>query len=268
MNITDKEFEMISEFVRSRFGINLHEGKRNLVISRLGNTIRELNLTSFTEYFQYLADASDDGPVVEMLNRLTTNHTYFYREEKHFEFLRSVVLPELAPVSSSQQVRIWSAGCSIGAEPYSISMVLADYYGTRFEGKDVKVLATDISTKALTSAKAGLYQDGAVERMPEKWRKQYFTDRGQGFIVKTRLKEKVVFKRLNLLSKFPFKDQFDVIFCRNVMIYFEEDVKRELVRQFYKALKPGGYLFIGHSEVIDKKSVDFKYVRPAVYKKG
>jgi len=268
MKISNKEFQMLSVFIRENFGVNLSEAKKGLVVSRMANVLRELDMDSFSEYFEYLAAASNTDPVAELINKITTNHTYFYRENKHFEFLKEVVLPERAPKSGKTSLRMWSAGCSVGAEPYSMAMVIADYFGTRYYDRNVKILATDISSNVLKMAEGGNYHEGYMQDIPSRWKKIYFKNCGEEcYTVNDLIKREIVFKRFNLLSRFPFKDKFDVIFCRNVMIYFQEDLKRALVDKFYHALKPGGYLFIGHSEVIDKNATMLRYIKPAIYRK-
>jgi chemotaxis protein methyltransferase CheR len=205
----------------------------------------------------------------QVLNLLTTNYSYFMREWDHFRYFRDKVLPEIVPALRDADLRTWSAGCSTGQEPYTLAMILSDFLSERQLKWDAKVLATDISEKALDAAKAGQYSDDCLKSVPSVWKLAYFNKlRDDLWSVNDRLKKEVIFRRFNLIEEeFPFKKKFHVIFCRNVMIYFSEETKRKLVSRFYEATAPGGYLFIGQSESIDKNETDYEFIMPSIYKK-
>jgi chemotaxis protein methyltransferase CheR len=206
----------------------------------------------------------------ELVNKLTTNHTFFAREVQHFDFFKNKTLPDLVKqCEKNRDLRIWSAGCSSGEEPYTLAMLIADYFGENRAMWDTKVLATDISTKVLNIAKAGIYQNEQLDSLPENWRRNYFKklDKEKSSVADN-IKSEVVFRIFNLMNEaFPFKKKFHVIFCRNVMIYFDSNTKTELVNKFYENTEHGGYLFIGHSESINREESRYKYVMPAVYRK-
>ena len=204
-----------------------------------------------------------------LINALTTNHTYFMREFEHMEFMRSVILPRLKVKEAARKdLRIWSAASSTGEEPYTIAMVLKDFFGLDHAGWDTKVLATDISTKVLSHASAGKYLREQIEPLPENWRRRFFTSINEmEYQVKPELKNEVIFRQFNLMNPFPFHRPFHVVFLRNVMIYFDEETKRQLLRKIYDFLEPEGYLFVGTTESIDRKATNFKYVEPSIYQK-
>ena len=205
--------------------------------------------------------------LTNFLNKITTNYSYFSRENEHFDYLASTVLPELVGTRHGD-LRIWSAGCSAGQEAYNMAMAIDQFFGYRKSEWDATILATDISMSVLEQAKAGIYPEDNIKGIPPHWRTAYFDNLGDGrFQVKEKIRNEVVFRIFNLMDSFVYKKQFDIIFCRNVMIYFDADTTRRLVEKFYNATAEGGYLFIGHSESIDKKSTEYKYVRPAVYQK-
>jgi chemotaxis protein methyltransferase CheR len=208
-----------------------------------------------------------------MLDAISTNLTSFFREEKHFDFLQQIVLPDYAAskiANGSHELRFWSAGCSSGEEAYSTAILLMEHFGED-SNCDIKILGTDISTKVLEQAKGGVYPAAKLEKIQTSLARKYF-HRGYGsqegyFKVKPLLRDMVRFKRLNLIEPFPFEDAFDVILCRNVMIYFDERTQEALANKLYDVLLDGGYLFIGHSETFTRISHRFKYIKPSVYQK-
>ena len=203
-----------------------------------------------------------------MLNKLTTNHTYFLREEAHFNFLKNVILPEQEKTNRMKNIRIWSAGCSSGEEAFTTIMVMMDYFGLRRSEWDYRILATDISEKVMQEARVGLYGKDSLKNVPETWLRRYFTKQGNDhYVLSEEVRKQVIFKRFNLMDPFLFQP-FDLIFCRNVMIYFDQATRNALINKFYDVLKPGGYLFIGHSETIQRDSSKFVYIEPSVYQKG
>ena len=205
----------------------------------------------------------------EITLQVSTNHTYFMREEEHFRYFRGVVLPELTGRVRDKDLRIWSAGCSSGEEAYTLAMIIDEFFGKEKLFWDTKILATDISSRVLEEAKKGVYSNDELAVLPSSWRLSYFTafDK-ESSIISDRIKNEVIFRRFNLMEKsFPFRKKFHVVFCRNVMIYFDAETKRKLINKFYEITEPGGYLFIGHSESINRNETGYKYVMPALYRK-
>lgn len=268
IKLTDKEFSEFAAMVHSRFGINLAK-KRILIEGRLSNTLREKNLSSFDQYLSLLKNDQSGSEITQLLNRITTNHTFFMRENEHFEFLLHKVLPYFEKNHPDRDLRIWSAGCSSGQEPYTIAMAMDEYFGSKKHLWDTTILATDISMSVLEKGKRAVYPAESLEMIPDKWRNKYFIDLKDGtFQIGSQLRNEVVFKPFNLMDPFVFKKNFDLIFCRNVMIYFDEDTKERLVSKFHQWTAKGGFLFIGHSEVLNRTATQYHYVKPAVYQKG
>lgn len=271
MEISDKEFEQLTQYIKKNYGIHLKQEKRSLVTGRLTNLLINEGFSSFTEFYEHLVNDQTGKSATDLINRITTNHTYFMREKEHFSFFEKVVMPYLVETVKNRDLRIWSAGCSSGQEAYTLTMLMKEYFNGKDEGWDTTILATDISMKALDAAKKGVYPLEALEPLPPTWRTKYFMknlpEAGK-VTIKEEIKKQVVFGKFNLLEdRNRFKKPFDVIFCRNVMIYFDEKTKAALIERFYKMLKPGGYLFIGHSETVDRRYSKFAYVKPATYRK-
>lgn len=268
LTITDKEFRQLSEYIKSNFGINLKEEKRSLLTSRLNSILEKNNFNSFSEYYKYLISDKTGEAVTSLVNKITTNYTYFMRETDHFYYFRDVILPYLENHIKDRDLRIWSAGCATGEEPYTLAFILDEYFSDK-KYWDKQILATDISIKALNTAKEGIYDEKQIETLPAVWRHKYFKKLADGkYIITDNIKKEVIFRRLNLISdSFVFKKQFHVIFCRNVMIYFDNKDTRELIKKFYDITAPGGYLFIGHSEAINRYDTGYKYVMPSLYRK-
>jgi chemotaxis protein methyltransferase CheR len=269
ITITNKEFKQLADYIHANYGIHLKEEKRALVVGRLQNVLLSRQLDSFQAYYDYIAADRSGEAAAMLIDRMSTNHTFFMREAEHFRFLRNQVLPALASAVHDRDLRIWSAGCSSGEEPYTIAMLIDEVLGKDKPHWDAKVLATDISGQILEKAKKGVYRKEEIEELPPAWRMNYFNvmDREHAAVVE-HLKQEVIFRKFNLMTHtFPFKRKFHVIFCRNVMIYFDNETKRALVDKFYQHLEPGGYLFIGHSESIHRDQSPFKPVMPAIYRK-
>ena len=273
---SDRDYQTIAEFVHKTAGINLLEGKKELVRTRLGKRMRQLQMKDFRTYFQHVMKDETGEEIIFLLDSLATNLTSFFREDQHFKFMAKNVLPNLENrrrAENSRKLRIWSAACSSGEEPYTIAMVILEkspYFGL---GGDCRILATDISTKVLDMAKRGLYGPERVKTIPAMLLGKYFNkaggERGENIYQVTRqMRELIAFRRLNLMDPLPFKNPLDLIFCRNVMIYFDKDTIARLVAKYYQILAPGGYLFIGHSESLSGLSHDFKYVEPCIYQKA
>lgn len=267
--ITDEEFRRISVFMKQRYGIDLSQ-KKVIVNGRLENYIRTSGWKNFHEYMDAVERDSTGTQEKMLVNFLTTNHTYFMREFEHFDFFKGTVLPWLRNKESSRKdLRIWCGAASTGEEPYMIAMVLADFFGLERNQWDTKVLATDISTKVLQQAMAGVYSAEQLQNLPEQWKRHFFkaVAGGSQYRVKEELKQEVIFRQFNLMDPFPFKKRMHTIFLRNVMIYFDEKTKQELVQKVYDALEPGGYFFIGTTETIDRSNTPFQIIQPSIFRK-
>ncbi len=265
--LSDQEFEQIRNLVRRHTGIALAESKRELVYSRLTRRLRQLRLRSFHDYILLLDDA-DTPELEEFTNAITTNLTSFFREQHHFEFLTHTVFPELEKRNAaSRRLRIWSAGCSTGEEPYSLAITLQDSI-QRFKSWDVRILATDLDSGVLSHASAGDYTAERFERMPLAQRRRWFIERSGGIhTAKPELKSLISFRRLNLMHSWPFHGPFDVIFCRNVVIYFDKDTQRTLFGRMAQLQRDGDHLCIGHSESLFKVCELYERIGKTIYKR-
>ena len=205
-------------------------------------------------------------------NQLPVNYTYFYREKTHFDYFRDTILPYIVKTKEKNRVMsIWSAGCSSGEEPYTITMLIREFLGAQANAWDTRILATDISHQVLSKAKNGLYEEESLRELPPDWKRKYFIPvKGSPgtYEVSKPLRSNVIYRTFNLMSPIHFKLKFDVIFCRNVMIYFDQDTKEALVKRFYQASNPGAYLLIGHSENLNKERTPYDYIMPATYRKS
>lgn len=267
IHLTDQEFEEIVTFIKANYGINLIN-KRQLIEARLFSVLMEKGLTSFTDYIKIIKQ-NDPAEIAVLLNKLTTNHTYFLREEAHFEFLKTTFLPMQEKTNTRKDIRIWSAGCSSGEEAYTTIMVMMDYFGLQRSSWDFRILATDISEKVMKEARTGIYGKESLKNVPPAWIKKYFTQQdSEHYFLNEEVRNQVIFKPLNLMEPFSFRQPFDLIFCRNVMIYFDQPTRNILINKFYDVLKPGGYLFIGHSETVQRDTTKFRYIQPSIYQKG
>ncbi len=206
----------------------------------------------------------------ELLNLLTTNYTYFMREFEHLEFFKREVLPWLKQKESrTKDLRVWCGAASSGEEPYTIAMVIKEFFGIEGSAWDTKVLATDISMQVLQEAFRGIYSEDKLSSLPPQWKKRFFQKvTGQAmYQVKEELKREVIFRQFNLMNPFPFKKRMHTVFLRNVMIYFDERTKTELLQKVYNQLEPGGYLFIGMTESLNKDAVPFQVIQPSIFRK-
>ncbi|RJE75977.1 chemotaxis protein CheR [Pseudoalteromonas sp. MSK9-3] len=263
---TDTDFKVISERVYQACGIVLGPHKREMVYSRLARRIRTNELTSFAAYLDYL-DTHSDAEFSHFINAITTNLTSFFRENHHFEHVSDTIIPALLESNkTSKRVRIWSAGCSTGEEPYSIAMTLVGRFPASW---DVKILATDLDSNVLAKAQQGIYEPVTITGLSPAQLKQFFLKSADGnaYRVKPQLQQMISFKRLNLLEKWPMKGPFDVIFCRNVLIYFDKKTKDNLFKGYHRMLAQDGHLFIGHSETMGKEHSEFKNLGKTMYKK-
>lgn len=268
IGIDEAEFRQIADFIHDNYGIKLGKEKKQLVLGRLHSVLTQKKISSFAEYFRQVVADTTGNEVITLLDRITTNHTFFMRENQHFEYFRATVLPYLAMAVTDRDLRIWSAGCASGQEPYTLAMILADAFGSK-TGWNRAVLATDISSNALHKAVCGTYQESEMAGVPAVWRRAYFQKLNDSkWTVRDGLKREVIFRRFNLMEPvFPFRKKFHVIFCRNVMIYFDEPTKRKLIGNFYNMTMPGGYLFIGHAESLCREEGGYRYIAPGIYRK-
>jgi chemotaxis protein methyltransferase CheR len=266
MELSERHFQKISRIVYESCGINLKEGKEALVRARLLKRLRSLRLGGFSEYIALLEGEGGAAELPALLDVITTNKTGFFREADHFIFIRDEILPSLR----SHRIRFWSAACSSGEEPYSLAMVLRDAMKD-LDRRDVRILATDISSRMIEHAKMGLYSREAMRDVPPQYASRFFIRTGSGnealLSVSHEIRSLVTFSRLNLMENWPMKGPFDVILCRNVMIYFDRPTQERLVNRFWDILRPEGYLFVGHSEGLTGVSHRFRHVRPAIYRK-
>jgi chemotaxis protein methyltransferase CheR len=270
--LTQREYELFRQLVYAQSGINLGGEKLHLVRARLGKRLRVGRFESFKEYYEYVLNDKTGEELARLLDAISTNTTHFYREKRHFELLTRMVEEHLKDADQrSRTLRIWSAGCSSGEEPYSIAMTVHNLVKNR--GKvEVKILATDLSVQMLSQAKLGIYEALRLGTLPPTFAHSYFTacgGRKSGQVqVVPEIRKLITFARFNLMQqRFPFKYPFDAIFCRNVMIYFDRPTQQELVARFHDHLKPGGLLLIGHSESLNAIKHSYHYVEPAVYRK-
>ncbi len=269
--ITDKEFRKFSTLIFQQSGIFLKPEKKDLLNARLGKRLRQLGISSFAAYYDKVLNDESGGELVHLLNGVSTNFTSFFREKAHFDYLSSTILPDFVEKNARERrLFCWSAACSSGEEPYTLAIVLNDFFES-YPGWRYSILATDISTKVLAQASRGVYSMEQVSRLPVPVLKKNFrkgTGQCAGFVkVKDHLQRLLQFQRFNLMKRFSWQDEFHVVFCRNVMIYFNKETQEQLVKKFYNALIPGGYFFIGHSESLANISHRFKQVATTVYQK-
>lgn len=262
------EFAKIQRLAYDTFGLDLRTGKETLVSTRLNKQIRELGFRSFDEYYQHVVGDSTGESLIQLIDALTTNHTSFFREPAHFDFLRKTILPEVAARGTT--IDIWSAACSTGEEPYTIAMCALEDLGASVAGR-ARILATDISTRVLKKAEQGIYPADRVDGIPGQQLRKYWL-RGEGdwaghYRAKKEVRALVEFHRLNLMDPLPQIGPFPVIFCRNVMIYFDKPTQQRVVQRLAGRLEPGGYLLTGHSESLTGIEHGLEYVQPAVYRK-
>ncbi|MBF0198838.1 MAG: protein-glutamate O-methyltransferase CheR [Planctomycetes bacterium] len=272
IQLTDKEFDLLSSLVYNQFGIKLGLDKKVLLSTRLQKVLKNLGLDNFEDYYHHLRKDKTGKALSALANRISTNHTFFYREPAHFELLSSTVLPEIIAKHrsiSSKDLRVWCAASSSGEEPYMLMMLLMEALGSEYKQWSCGLLATDISETALNTAKGGVYSKEQIEPLPEKFQSNYFKAMDEdSYSVIPELKSEITYRRFNLMNTtLPFKKAFDVIFIRNVMIYFDASTKTALVNRLKDFMNPGGYLFLGMAETLPKGVQGFEGVSPSVYRK-
>lgn len=268
-SFTRRDFETVRALAQRHAGISLGELKANMVYSRLGRRLRALGIHSFAQYLTHLQE--DEAEVPRFLNALTTHLTSFFREAHHFRYLEGVVVPELVKANAQKRrIRVWSAGCSTGEEAYSIAMTLREGIPDGHSW-DARILATDLDTDVLEHARRGIYQGERIQAIPERLKRRWLR-RGQGsqaglFRIAPQLENMVSFKRLNLIGDWPLRGPMHVIFCRNVVIYFDKETQRRLFDRFADLLVDDGYLFVGHSETLYKVTDRFELIGNTIYRR-
>lgn len=267
---TEKDFKLVQKLVAEHTGINLTEAKKDLVYGRLSKRIRKLNLSTFQEYINYVND-DHESELINFINAITTNLTSFFRENHHFEYLKNKLLPELLQRNEdTRKIRIWSAGCSTGEEPYSIAITVLEAL-EQHPNWDVRILATDLDTNVVATATAGKYTEERITGLDKATKKRWFlkgSGDNAGFVkVSRELQEIITFKQLNLMNQWPMNGSFDIVFCRNVVIYFDKPTQRVLFDRYANILSDNGGLFIGHSETLFKVSERFKSIGNTIYEK-
>ena len=265
VKITDSEFLEYVNYINKNYGIDLSK-KKILIEGRLSNLIEKKGMNSFYQYLRSVKN--NDVEETMFVNKLTTNYTYFYREEKHFQYLRETILPYEEKNNKTKILNIWSAGCSSGEEPYTIAMVLDDYFKFGIKEWKIHIYATDISENVLSKAREGIYSKDSISKLPDSYIKRYFVKVSDNkYRVIPEIKDYVRFKTFNLMDPILEKNRYHVIFLRNVMIYFDLETKNKIIDKLYDATRPGGYLMIGHAEVIQRGQSKYLYIKPAIYKK-
>ena len=260
----DRTFTKLAEIIYNKSGITLNQKKKALVEGRIAKRVRELNLSNHKEYLDFVTDRNNGDEIENLIDVISTNVTHFYRESSHFEILE-LELKKWAK-SGKNRIRIWSAAASSGEEPYTISMVASD--ALKEFNVDLRILATDISRPMLQKCVKAQYTPKALEMLPTNYIRDYMIKVNNHYRVSDAIKGRVLFKRVNLSKPpFPMRGPMDVIFIRNVMIYFDNRVKQKLINEAYRLLKVGGILFVGHSENLTEITHKFKTVAPATYKK-
>ena len=263
--MTAENFKQIKSIAYDSTGINLSDHKKEMVYSRLARRVRELGMNDFNQYC-HLIENGESCEHSDFINAITTNLTSFYREEHHFDFLEKTVVPELKlKHAKDKQIRVWSAGCSTGEEPYTIAMTLSRQLNLSIW--DVKILASDLDSNVVDHARTGVYRKDRVDSLDSTIIKKHFLKGNNEYKIKPTLQEYIVFKRLNLLEPWPMKGKFDVIFCRNVVIYFDKPTQRVLFDRYADMLQPNGYLFIGHSESLHGVTDRFEGKGRTIYQK-
>jgi len=263
--ITDNDFNRLVQFMQSNYGIDLSQ-KRQLITGRLSTPLKQRGYTNFTDFVNHVLQTKDNDLITLLLDKLTTNYTFFMREKEHLDLFCKKIIPDIVRRHQKDKtLAIWSAGCSTGEEPYNITMFLFDYLGQQASNWDTRLLATDISNRAMTAAKKGVYE--LPDTIPPDWKRKYFTPVAGGqYQVVPKVRDNVIFQPFNLMDPIKFRRKFDVIFCRNVMIYFDQPTKDALVCRFYDATLPGGYLLISKSENLSANA-PYRRLAPSTFQK-
>ncbi|MCQ2975689.1 MAG: protein-glutamate O-methyltransferase [Bacteroidales bacterium] len=265
-----KDFNRLSEFIYSQYGIKMPEAKHIMLQSRLQKRLRALEIPSFSDYVDFVFSKEGGEEIVHMMDVVSTNKTDFFRESQHFDFLTENVLPELYLEKKQSNIKIWSAGCSSGEEPYTLAMVISEFIENK-SGLDFSILGSDLSTIVLQKAVSAIYSEDRVDIIPLAQKRKYLLkskDRTHPTVrIVPELRDKVSFMRLNFMdSSYNVPSHFDVIFCRNVLIYFDRQTQEKVINKLCNHLNPGGYFFLGHSESVTGINVPLKQIKPTVFK--
>ena len=265
LSISDNDFNRLAKFIQTNYGIDLTQ-KRQLITGRLSTPLKQRGYASFSDFVNQVIQTKDNDLITLLLDKLTTNYTFFMREKEHLDLFCQKIIPDIVQRHQRDKtLAIWSAGCSTGEEPYNITMFLFDYLGPQAGQWDTRLLATDISNRAMTAAKKGVYE--LPDTIPPDWKKKYFVKQPDGhYQVAPKVRDNVIFQPFNLMDPIHFRRKFDVIFCRNVMIYFDQPTKDALVRRFYDATLPGGYLLISKSENLSANA-PYRRLAPSTFQK-
>ena len=256
--INSADYSLFQQFLQNACGIQLGPGKEYLVSSRLGGLMREIKVSSLGELLRQLNSLANSQLKTRVIDAMTTNETFWFRDIGHYILLKETILPDLNKERGSA-IRIWSAACSSGQEPYNISMIVEEYESQRGRGRPVQIEATDISSKMLAEARAGIYCGLTVERgLSNEQQRRFFIPKDNCLEVRPEIKRRVNFRSLNLANSYQGMGRFDVIFCRNVLIYFSNDLKKDIVERMANLLNPGGYLFLGSTESINQLTSRFE----------
>ncbi len=270
-HMSEKEFDILRQMVYDHCAIDVRPHKKQLMVNRLSKRLRHLGIQTFSQYLQYLDEGHHrDQEFIELIDAITTNKTDFFREPKHFSYLEENVIPKVTTERGrgDRILRIWSSACSSGEEPYSISICLSEAM-SRHPGWSFEILASDISETILRHAVTGIYEENKVAPIPMNLLRKYFLRGNKRYKVKPETARPITFKKINLKLDFQrIVSNFDVIFCRNVLIYFNRETQFQIIQKCWQALRPGGHLFLGHSETLQGMDTKFKYILPAIYQKG
>ena len=268
--MSDKEFNELRNLIFDSIGIEIREHKKHLLVNRLSKRLRQLGLQCFREYLNYLETSPNrHKEMIELVDAVTTNKTDYFREPKHFQIMDEVSLPALIanPARKDRTIKIWCSASSSGEEPYTLAMCLAEFFQHK-PGWSFEILASDVSETMLRTAASGIYAEERIQPVPFELLRKYFLKGDKRYKVKPELAKYVTLKKINLKHDFHNSlSGYDIIFCRNVLIYFNQDSQDQIIEKHWRVLKPGGYLFLGHSETLHKTSGLFEYVAPSVYRK-
>jgi chemotaxis protein methyltransferase CheR len=263
--LTEHHYQALHRFISRKYGIQYGREKKNILLGRVEKVMRLSRISDPDFFVQAVTNGRYPELSQDFINMITVNKTDFFREKQHFDYLiqnSESILKNNPAILETGEIRVWSAASSTGEEPYTLAMVLKEVFGDRLK---IRVLATDIDTNVLAAAQEGVYRPSVLKDMPRAYFLRYFTSDGELYRVNQEIRDMVSFRSFNLMNPFPFHHRFDIVFCRNVMIYFNQETQTELIRKIHASLNTGGLMFIGHSEALIDKSIPFKYIKPAIY---
>jgi chemotaxis protein methyltransferase CheR len=267
--MTDEEFVRIYQFLKRRYGVNM-EDKKAVVTGRLENYVKNAGFSNYTDYMDAVDADCTRRLERDLVNLLTTHHTFFMREPEQFRFFRGVVLPWIYENRAQmKELYVWCGACSTGEEAYTIAMILSEFFALEHDQWKTRIYATDISTDALEYAKKGIYMREKMANLPDLWKRRYFTrsSDGENYTVKKEVSNGISFRKFNLMDEIPFGSLIQAVFLRNVMIYFDPPTRNRVMTKVYDVLVPGGYLFVGASETMDLSGLKFEVVGPSIFRK-